>query len=134
MKKLTLIVAVLTGLNACTPSHQYMTGQGFYAENNINKYQLNVLTEKGNVKDLGFFSVANGGCGFYTREAADNGVVVPAVKEKLRQLGGNVADGILTKEAVGIDLLLGLFIVPGLLACSNWTITGNAFLVSDMPK
>ena len=136
MKKKILMITTLTMLNACTPSQQYMAGQGFYAENNkFNKHQLNSLSEKGNVKDLGYFSVANGGCGFYTRESADNGVVVPAVKEKLKQLGGNVADGILTKEAVGIDMLLGLLVVPGLLACSNWTITGNAFFVSgDIPK
>ena len=135
MKKIVGIIGILTTLNACTPSQQYMTGQGFYSENNqFTKHQVSLLSDKGNAKDLGFFSVSNGGCGFYTQESADTGVVIPAVKDKLKSLGGKVADSILTKEAVGIDLILGLFIVPGLLACSNWTVSGNALFVTDVSK
>jgi hypothetical protein len=116
-------------LSACTPSTQYMSGQGFYAEN-LTQQQVNILTNTDNVKELGQFSISNGGCGYYSTEAADNGLVVPAVKEKLIFLGGNAANYILTKEK-WYDGFLGVFIIPGLLACSNWTISGNALLVND---
>ena len=113
-----------------------MTGQGFSAENNkFTKHQIDLLVDKGNAKDLGYFSVSNGGCGFYTRNAADDGIVIPAVKDKLQSLGANVAHGILAKESVGVDVLLGLLIILGFLACSNWTISGNALFISgDSPK
>ena len=130
MKKIIIINAIfLIFLNACTPSKQYMSGQGFYSEN-FTKPQINALADKSNIKELGQFSVTNGGCGYYSGEAADIGVVIPAVKERLTVLGGNVADNILTKEQ-WYDGLLGVFIIPGLLACSNWTISGNALLVNN---
>lgn len=135
MKNLALIVASLTALNACTPSLPYLAGQGFYSENNkFTKHQAEVLMDKSSTKDLGYFSVSNGGCGFYSRDAADEGIVIPAVKEKLQSLGGNVANGILAKESVGVDILLGLLIIPGFLACSNWTISGNALFITDVSK
>lgn len=131
MKKIIILLSTVMFLNACIPSMEYRSGQGFYSENNqLTKYKFNSLLEKGNAQDLGYFSVANGGCGFYSSDAADNGVVIPAVQEKLKLLGGNVANNIKAKESFGIDFLLGFFIVPAFLACSNYTVSGNAFSVT----
>ena len=131
INKIVFLLSIVIFLNACTPSIEYRNGQGFYSENpQMNKYKFNSLLEKGKAQDLGYFSVSNGGCGFYSPDAADNGVVIPAVQEKLKLLGGNVANGIKAKESFGVDFLLGFLIIPAFLACSNYTVSGNAFIVT----
>lgn len=40
----------------------------------------------------------------------------------------NVADNVVANEK-GYDILLGLLIIPGFAGCSNWTISGDAFVV-----
>ena len=59
---------------------------------------------------------------------ADRNIVFPAIQRKLKELGANVADNVVANEQ-WYDFLLGLLIVPGLLACSNWTISGDALRV-----
>lgn len=45
-------------------------------------------------------------------------------------MGANVADNVVANER-WFDFVLGLFIIPALLACSNWTISGEALLVQE---
>ena len=53
-----------------------------------------------------------------------------AIQQKLKEMGANVADSVVANEK-WYDLLLGLLIIPGLLACSNWEISGEALRVEE---
>ena len=125
----TLCCLTLVSLTACAPSLQYRLGQGFYSETHA-KTQVQAAANAGKVKNLGRFSVDAGGCGNYSQDATDQNIVIPAIKSKLREMGANVADNVVANER-WFDFFLGLFILPGVLACSNWTISGEALLVEE---
>jgi len=116
-------------LTACTPSLQYRLGQGFYSDTYA-KTQVQAAANAGKVKNLGHFSVDAGGCGNYSQDAADQNIVIPAIKSKLQEMGANVADNVVANER-WFDFLLGLLIIPAVLACSNWTISGEALLIQE---
>jgi hypothetical protein len=125
----TWILVLIVGLttSACVPSFSYRLGQGFYSDNYA-KVQVQSAANAGRVKNLGRFTTNAGGCGNYTQTMADQNIVVPAIKAKLKELGANVADNVVANEE-WYDVILGLLIIPALLACSNWTISGDALLV-----
>lgn len=129
--KVTVIACCLsvTLLTGCAPSLQYRLGHGFYSDTYA-KTQVQAAANSGKVKNLGRFSVDAGGCGNYSQDATDRNIVIPAIKSKLREMGANVADNVVANER-WFDFVLGLFIIPGLLACSNWTISGEALLVEE---
>ncbi len=130
MRKMTpCIVSVTLLLTACAPSLQYRIGQGFYSDT-FAKAQMQAAANAGKVKNLGRFSVEGGGCFLYSQDTADREVVIPAIQEKLKEMGANVADSVVANEQ-GYDFLLGLLIIPGFLGCSNWTISGEALLVEQ---
>lgn len=122
---LTLCVAML--MAGCMPSLQYQKGQGFYSDF-YTKSQVQAAADVGSIKNLGRFSIEAGGCGNYSRGAVDRNIVIPAIKEKLHELGANVADNVVAKEQMS-DATMGMLIVPGLMACTDWTIRGDALLM-----
>jgi hypothetical protein len=87
---------------------------------------VNVPKER--MKHLGPFSVDASGCGSYSTSSAGENIIKPAVQEKLRELGANAADNVEAKER-WYDIPLGMLIVPALLGCSNWIVTGDALLI-----
>ena len=129
-KKTVAAVSCLSAslLSGCVPSLQYRLGQGFYSDIYA-KTQVQAAANAGKVKNLGHFSVDAGGCGNYSQDAADKNIVIPAIKSKLKEMGANVADNVVANEQAVKDFFLGFLIIPGLLACSNWTISGEALLV-----
>lgn len=120
---------IITMLTACAPSLQYRLGQGFYSDSYA-KSQVQAAAINGKVKNLGHFSANAGGCGNYSQDMIDRNIIVPAIKAKLNEMGANVADNVVANER-WYDFLLGLFIIPGLAACSNWTISGEALVVEE---
>lgn len=129
MKRFIVCAVALSLLSGCIPSLQYRMGQGFYSEK-FAKAQVQAAANAGKVKNLGRFSVDSSGCGLYSQDAADAAVVIPPVQAKLKEMGGNAADNIVANEH-GIDFLLGLLVLPGILGCSNWTVSGEALLVDE---
>ncbi len=121
-----LFAAVVCG---CAPSLQYRLGQGFYSDTHA-KTQVQAAANAGKVKNLGRFSVDAGGCGNYSQDATDRNIIIPAIKSELSKMGANAADNVVANER-WFDFVLGLLIIPGLLACSNWTISGEALLVEQ---
>lgn len=131
MRKLLPSVMLCTlVLNACAPSLQYRLGQGFYSEN-IAKTQVQAAAIAGKVKNLGRFSVDAGACFNYQQDMTDQNVIIPAIRQKLKEMGANVADNVVANEK-WYDFLLGLFILPAVLGCSNWEISGEALLVEQL--
>lgn len=131
MKKgIALILGCSLLVPGCIPSLSYRLGQGFYSETYA-KTQVQAAANAGRVKNLGRFSTTSGGCGNYSQDMADQNMIIPAIKDKLKELGANVADNVVANER-WFDFLLGLFIIPALLACSNWTISGEALLVEGL--
>lgn len=133
MRKAIAIAGVCAfTMMACAPTSSWQLGQGFYAET-FAKTDVQAAMKAGKVKSLGRFTVEAGGCGNYSREKADQNIVIPAIKQKLKELGANVADNVVVYENKNTDRLLGLLILPTLAACSNWTISGEALLVERIP-
>jgi hypothetical protein len=126
---IAVVVACCFLVTACAPSLSYRLGQGYYSET-FAKTQVQAAANAGKVKHLGRFSVDAGGCGNYSQDATDENIVFPAIKSKLKELGANVADNVVANEQ-WYDFLLGLLVIPGLMACSNWTISGEALLVDQ---
>lgn len=127
MRKLSVVLAACLFLAGCVPSLSYRLGQGFYSDA-LSKSEMQDLIRTGKAKSLGKFTAENGGCFLYSQDAADKKVVIPAIQDKLKEMGGNVADNVVANEK-GYDFLLGLLIIPGFAGCSNWTISGDAFRV-----
>ena len=131
MRRIMSCIVVTTFLStACVPSLQYRLGQGFYSDK-FAKTQVQAAANVGKVKNLGHFSVERGGCFLYSQDMADRDVVIPAIQEKLKEMGANVADNVVANEQ-WYDFLLGLLIIPGIMGCSNWTISGEALLVEQV--
>lgn len=122
-----LMIAVL--MAGCTPSLQYRNGQGFYSEK-FAKSQIAPAVSAGKAKNLGRFSVTKGSCGLFSQDATDQTIIIPAIQEGLKQLGGNVAENVVANES-GVDVLLGILVIPSVLACANWTVSGEALLVDE---
>ncbi len=129
-KLLALLVLCALVLDACVPSLQYRLGQGFYSES-LAKTQVQAAANSGKVKNLGKFSATAGSCFNYQQDMTDRNVIIPAIREKLKEMGANVADNVVANEK-WYDFLLGLLIIPALLACSNWEISGEALLVEQL--
>jgi hypothetical protein len=125
--RVAIVLCCAVMANACAPSLQYRLGQGFYSDN-LAKTQVQAAANAGKVKSLGRFSVTEGGCGNYSQDMTDRNIIFPAIQKTLKVMGGNVADNVVANEK-WYDFLLGLLIIPTLLACSNWEISGEALRV-----
>ena len=119
-------------ITGCTPSKQYWLGEGFYSDT-LSKAQVEQAAAAGRVERLGRFSVSTGGCfNFnFTREGTDRALIIPALREKLEELHANAADkvGVRDRLESWSDIFISFLILPGLLGCSTYTITGDALLV-----
>ncbi|MDD2318786.1 MAG: hypothetical protein PHO83_01920 [Geobacteraceae bacterium] len=120
-------VLVVTTITACAPSMPYMLGNGFYSES-YSKAQMQAAANNGKVKFLGKFTEDGTACGNYVQEATDNNLVLPVVKSQLASLGGNAADNIVAKWNFA-DFMLGITLLPAILGCRSYTISGEALLV-----
>ena len=119
-------------LNACAsfgPSLPYTQGQSFYSES-FAKLQAQAAGKAGEVKNLGTFVMNAGGCSNYEQAMTDRKLIIPAVQRKLTEMGANVADAVVAREA-WYDLPLWLLILPPALGCSFWEISGQALLVEQ---
>jgi len=109
---------------------QYRIGQGFYSDSYA-KTQVQAAANAGKVKNLGHFSTDAGSCFNFSQDMTDQNVVIPAIKEKLQEMGANVADNVTVNERTVLDFFLGLLIIPGFIGCGNFTISGEALLIQD---
>jgi len=58
----------------------------------------------------------------------DEDIVIPAIRQRLRQLGGNAADNVVANQPLTVVLV----IMSGFpLACTEWTISGEALRVEQ---
>ncbi len=114
MRRLAILLLSALTLSGCLASLHYGLGD------------VNVPKER--IKNLGPFSIEASGCGSYLTSSAGENIIKPAVHEKLRELGANAATNIEAKER-WYDIPLGMLIVPALLGCSNWTVTGDALRI-----
>jgi hypothetical protein len=133
MRKLipSLVVFALA-VDACAsfgPSLPYRRGQGFYSES-FAKIQVQAAANAGEVKNLGSFSMNAGGCANYEREMTDRNLIIPAIQRKLKEMGANVADNVVASEK-WYDFPLWFLIIPEVLGCSVWEVSGEALLVEQ---
>jgi hypothetical protein len=63
----------------------------------------------------------------------DQKIVIPTVKAKLKEMGGNVAENILIQEDDS-TFWLNVLILPVLAACGTWNVSGEAFLIPARPS
>lgn len=77
------------------------------------------------MKNLGRFSIDYFGCFNYSQDLTDQNVVIPAIQEKLKEVGANVADNVVANQPwyAFIDIFLFPF------ACVHYTVSGEALLV-----
>lgn len=123
------LVACWSVAGGCAPSLAYRLGQGFYSDS-YEQSEVRAAASIGRLRNLGHFATTAGGCGNYSEESADRKIVIPAVQAKLKDLGANVADRVVVKEA-WYESFMDLVTVPTLLGCSYWTISGQALLVEE---
>ncbi len=128
MVSCAVVMAVM--VSGCAPSLQYRLGEGFYSQD-LSEAQVQAAANQGRVEKVGMFSETRGGCFHYQQGAVDQAVVIPAVKRGLERSRANVATKITANEK-WYDFLLGLFIIPAYLGCSNWEISGNALRVDPI--
>jgi hypothetical protein len=60
----------------------------------------------------------------------DRRLIIPAVQRKLKEMGANVADAVVANEE-WYDVPLLVLILPPVLGCSFWEISGQALLVEQ---
>lgn len=114
MRRLAILFLCTLTLSGCLASLHYGLSD------------VNVPKER--IKNLGPFSVEASGCGSYMTDSVGEDIIKPVVQQKLRELGANAADNVEAKER-WYDIPLGMLIVPALLGCSHWTVTGDALLI-----
>ncbi|MFM8442999.1 MAG: hypothetical protein ACKN9W_06595 [Methylococcus sp.] len=126
------IAIILTGLQltgCAAPSTPYLLGQGFYSDKySKTEIQNKVATNK--VRNLGKFETSAGACFNTSQTATDQNIVIPALKKQLQAKGADVADNVTASERWLMDFGLGLLIIPGLIGCSNWNISGDALKIT----
>jgi len=120
-----MLVLSLLLLNGCLPSLQYRLGQGFYSDTHA-KTQVMAAANAGRLKNLGRFSVDSTACGNWTQDLTDQNIVVPAIRQVLREKGGNAADNIVANQPFSA-IFVTLLGFPA--ACTKWTISGEALRV-----
>lgn len=87
--------------------------------------QVQAAARAGKVKNLGRFSIDYFGCLNYSQDLTDQNVVIPAIQEKLKELGTNVADNVVANPPWYAFVDVVLFS----LACIHYTVSGEALLV-----
>jgi hypothetical protein len=133
VKNTMIVVAAAVAamlMSACAPSLAYRMGQGFYSDQYA-KQQVQAAANSGQVENLGRFEIVKGACFNYTQDQNDHNVIFPAVQEALEGKAGNAADQITANEE-WYDFPLGLLIIPGLMGCSNWTVSGDVLRVKPV--
>jgi hypothetical protein len=126
---LSICMLLLVG---CTPSVEYQRGQGFFSED-FASLQAQAAAKAGARKDLGPFSESAGACWLYFNDSVDQHIVIPTVKAKLKEMGGNVAENIRIQEDDS-TFWLNFLILPILAACGSWNVSGEAFLMPPLPS
>jgi len=127
---ISTLLLCLVLLNGCVPSLQYRLGQGFYSDTHA-KTQVLAAANAGRLKNLGRFSIDSTACWNWTQDMTDQNIVIPAIRQKLTQLGGNAADNIVANQPFSA-IFVSIFGFPA--ACTEWTISGEALLVEQMSK
>ena len=131
-KLIPSLIALVFVLNACAsfgPSLPYTQGQSFYSES-FTKMQAQAAGKAGEVKNLGTFVMNAGGCSNYEQTMTDRKLIIPAVQRKLKEMGANVADAVVAREA-WYNIPSWLLILPPVLGCSFWEISGQALLIEQ---
>ncbi len=59
-------------------------------------------------------------------------LIIPAIQRKLKEMGANVADNVVASEK-WYDFPLWFLLIPPVLGCSMWEISGQALLVEQPP-
>ena len=129
-RTLPVLLLCLALLNGCVPSLQYRLGQGFYSDTHA-KAQVMAAANAGGLKNLGRFSIDYTARMNWTQDMTDQNIVIAAIRQRLRQMGGNVADNIVANQPFSA-IFVSLVGWPA--ACSEWTISGEALLVEQMSK
>ncbi len=106
-----LIILVAVIVSGCRPTIEYRLPE--------------TLPAGGPFRPMGTFTIQAGGCGSYTIDGANEDIIQPALRDRLAELHAVTADHVEAKEH-WVDIPLGLLIVPALLGCSNWVVTGEA--------
>jgi hypothetical protein len=90
--------------------------------------QVLAAANSGRLTNLGRFSIDYIACMNWTQDMTDKNIVIPAIRQKLRQLGGNAADNIVANQPFTAVFVV-MFGFP--LACTEWTISGEALRVEQ---
>ncbi len=125
-RMLPFLLLFALGLSGCMPSLSYRLGQGFYSDTYA-KSQVQAAASAGKLKNLGKFSMDSFGCWNWTQDMTDQNLVIPAIRQKLKESGGNAADSVVANQPFTGALMTGFG--GFLFACTGWTISGEALLV-----
>ena len=124
--RLLFLICVL-GLAGCTPSLQYRLGQGFYSDKYA-KTQVLAAANAGRLENLGRFYEDSAACWNWTQDMTDQNVVFPAIQRKLAEMQANAADNVVANKPF-TAIFVDIFGLP--LACTMWTISGEALRVKE---
>lgn len=128
-KAIMTITAAVHLIGCAAPSTPYLLGQGFYSDK-YSKTEIQNKVANNKVKNLGRFETSAGACFNTSQSATDQNIVIPALKQQLQIKGADVADNVTASERWLMDFGLGLLVIPGLIGCSNWNISGDALEVA----
>lgn len=111
------------------PSLLIRNGQGFYSDT-YSKTEIQNKVANTQVKNLGRFETSAGAYFNTSQASTDQHIVIPALKQQLQIKGADVADNVTASERWLMDFGLGLRVIPGLMGCSIWNISGDALKVA----
>ncbi len=130
MKKILAVVFAVSWLaGGCAPSAPFKIGKGFYSEKHAQS-QVNQADSDNRAEKIASFKTEAYGCGDYSAEKIDANIMNPAIREELKRLDADAAANVKAEENI-YSLINELLVLPALLGCTNWDVTGDALRISE---
>ncbi len=131
-KTFSIVFAVTVLLGGCAPSAPFKIGKGYYSEEHA-KLQVEEAESENRIEKIGAFETEASGCGNYSEQAVDANLMNPAIRAELKKMQGDAASDVKAEEK-WYSLFMEILIVPPLLGCSSWDVTGNALKIEPQSQ
>lgn len=123
------MAVILLFMSGCLSPFPQELSPGFYSDR-LRKEQVPVALRSGDVTPMGRFSTVTGGCFQYQQASLERNIIIPALQNELQTRGANVADNVLATEP-WYSQTLHLLVLPTLMGCSLWEVSGEALRVRN---
>lgn len=123
----SIISAFILFTSGCLSPSPEELGPGFYSDR-FRQDEVPIALQSGEVMPMGRFSIVTAGCFQYQQASVERNIIIPALRDELDTRGANVADDLLITEP-WYSHTLRLLMIPTLMGCSLWELSGEAIRV-----